>query len=143
MERTLPGKNFLLQPEAGDFNVREHTNSGKAMSTMDVLKCYKGESYSDKLESTFSNCVNCSFLRYNCDDVSEQDFSKPVRDQNIQREKCDNASPHGKALQQGDITRIQDCPQLLPWAGRQAGRQAPYYAGLVTHSLPYPPFSAF
>jgi hypothetical protein len=138
LERTLPGKNFLLQPEAGDFNVREHTNSGKAMSTMDVLKCYKGESYSDKLESTFSNCVNCRFYDIIAMMSVNKIFFKPVRDQNIQREKCDNASPHGKALPTG--TYYQDSG--LPSAAA-LGRQAPYYAGLVTHSLPYPPFSAF
>lgn len=42
---------------------------------------------------------------------------------------------HGKALCNREITRIQGCPQLLPWA---AARQAPYYACWSgnTHYLP-------
>jgi hypothetical protein len=72
------------------------------------------------------------FLRYNCN-VNEQDFFSPVRDQNIEREKSHNASRMVKPSNR-EITRIQDCPQLLPWAGRQA----PYYAcwSANTHYLP-------
>jgi hypothetical protein len=71
--------------------------------------------------------------KYTCD-ANEQDFFSPVRDPNIEREKCDNASRMAKPSKR-EITRIHGCPQLLPWAGRQAGTD---YAGLVTLTT-YPP----
>jgi hypothetical protein len=45
--------NFLLQPEAGDFTEESTQIQTKTMLAIDALKCYKGESYSDRLESTF------------------------------------------------------------------------------------------
>jgi len=44
-----------------------------------------------------------------------------VRDQNIEREKCDNASLMVKPSNK-EITRIRDCPSAAA-LGRQAGRQ--------------------
>jgi hypothetical protein len=35
-----------------------------------------------------SNCVSCC-----CSDINEHDFFNPIRDQNIQREKCEPALP--------------------------------------------------
>jgi hypothetical protein len=78
-------------------------------------------------------------LRYNCD-VSEQDFFSLVRNQNIEREKCDNASSMVKPCATGRLPGFRVA--LSYCLGQQPGRHLIMHAGLVTLTT-YPPISAF